>query len=292
MNSTRPGASLLGVAALLLVLAAAVSSSSAFPLRAQEAKPAPSSAALLKAASEHRSAMNKAAVVEKTQGRLGVRIRFFENAWHYWVIQALETGLEAKQSLTTITEQLRKDRKLQRQLKGKTAIQVEFLHPGFEEDGDEEKRQPIHFFAAPLAGAVKLKAGEKGVAWKLWQPPVGLEAVRVRIGRHNTVRNGRLVPFISPLKPDRQRAVFRGTEAASWGLIPPSALKKKNRRVKVSVAYDEFFGLYDDRHIIDLNDDENLFERELELELEKPLPLFFPTLPTILREFIEGLGKK
>lgn len=253
---------------------------------------------LLEQVTQHLASLQKAAVLEATRGHLGVRVTLFENAWHYHALEELQRRLIARQPYEHIVRDLRSGGEAKRKTKGKGAFRCELIHPG--QDDSKRRAQPaetgersaVHMLLYPFKSSVVVRWGNKKSAWKPWREPRGLEIGTVRIARHSTVRNSRLVPYITPLKPKHTRAVLRGSRGSFWGLLPAQGFQEKKGTVAWVLSYDEFHGLYDGRHIIDLNDSDNSFERDFKIEVVGQLPLFFPEPAPAIARFLEDIDKK
>ncbi|MGE3165519.1 MAG: hypothetical protein AB7O52_11480 [Planctomycetota bacterium] len=276
------GAFLVGLIGALIATCASVGH--AQESEDPEAKPA--EPALAQAASEYVGALERAAVVESSRAHLGLRLTVYPSAWERWVLERLQAGWASQRPTDDIVSELKADKKTQRLLGDKALFRLELLHTGVEE-ADSEALQPVHMVVADLGDAFVLRAGGANVAWKPLRESAGLEVTRVRVGKQHTVKNGQLVPFISPLKPDRQRAVFRGPRASFEGVVPSLALDKKHRQLVATLAFDEFHGRYEEPHLINLNKAENSLERDQTLTLEMSLPLFFPAMSPNLRELVD-----
>lgn len=250
----------------------------------EDAGPAPSE--LEKSVAEYVGALEGAASMESSQARLGLRLTLYPNAWERHALERLRLGWSQKRSTDDLVEELKSDRKTQRLLDDKALFRVDLVHTGIVE-ADPEAVQPVHLMLADLPEALRLRAGDSVVAWKTLREPTNLELARVRIGKQHTVKNGQLVPFVSPMKPDRSRAVFRGARASFEGVLPSNAFDKKHRRLAATLAFDEFSGRYDGDHLINLNEVENTLERDQTLEAEIKLPLFFPAMPATVRELLD-----
>ena len=81
--------------------------------------------------------------------------------------------------------------------------------------------------------------------------------------------------------------MFRDTRASVWGLLPRGLPARSKGVLKLQIAnYDEFTGIYSDVHVIDLNEESNYLERNLNVVLSASFPLFFPSIPEPLQEFL------
>ena len=108
-------------------------------------------------------------------------------------------------------------------------MRIELVHPALLEASKDPKKKKqgapdrggitekavVHLFSANLKKALQFLYNGKKIQWRGWRDPQGLAISRVRIANHYTVKNRKLVAFISPLKPKGSRAVFRGSRASA-----------------------------------------------------------------------------
>ncbi|MEE8142384.1 MAG: hypothetical protein V3T77_04735 [Planctomycetota bacterium] len=250
---------------------------------------------LREALTTYLGALEKAAVFETTRGELGLQMTLFPDAWQYEVLKRLSQGLDRKQSADQIMASFARDKKELRRLQRKGGVRVVLVHPALvaREKNKKNRKAPeddiVHLFSANLRKSLRFTFSGGKVDWKGWRDPKDLEVTTVQVAHFWTVKNRRRVPVISPLKPKGARAVFRNARASIWGLLPKGLPGRSKGVLKLQIAdYDEFTGTYSDVHVIDLNEESNFLERNLNVELSASFPLFFPSIPEPLQEFLQN----
>ena len=238
---------------------------------------------------EYLTAVDRAAVAESTREGFGVQLHVYPDALRQELCLRLQAALGQSRDPVQLVATLGEDRdfkKLRKALKRKAAFRLDLLHPAPSEKA-VTPRQTVQMFDARLQRSVQIRLNGRKMAWGSWRAPRGLEVRIVRVARHWTSKNYRLVPKISPVKPNLKRAVLRVERAAIWGVIPMTVVHKKKGEISLSIAnYDQFTGHYTDEHIIDLNEESHSWVRQQSIDARKELPLFFPNVPPELERWL------
>ncbi len=259
----------------------------------EDAKPAFDGAQLATDASKYLESLEKGIAIASTIGPLGAELHLFPDAWRYEICSRLGDAASSGKDIALWVEEMAKAKetaKLRQRLSGKAGFRLDLLPT--ESEGGAPGHRAVQMFDANLTKSFSVKLGGAVAEWQIWREPRGLEVKTVRIARHWTSRNYRLVPVTTPLKPEMPRAVRRGERASVWGVLPASAVAAKSGTLSLRLNdYDQLIGHYSDEHIVDLNVESNTFERELSFTLESELPFFFPEPPQSLAEFLDWAVK-
>lgn len=237
-----------------------------------------------KALAAYLVALDRAFVAHATHGRLGVSVHIYPDAWEYEVLSFTAERLERGDAPATIQAKLRRDEEKLKPLRGQLGLRIELTHPHLEDDAKGVAEDDVHFFPADLRSAFDVRFRNRPFRWSKWKDPTHLESARVQIARHWKSENRRLVPVMSELKPKGPRAVFRGKSATIWGVFPA---KGEPTDLSFHIEYEEFQGLYDDRHVIDLNEEKNHFRQELEISGNRPGRWVIPSRPADVEGYLE-----
>ena len=250
------------------------------------------SRALAKEIATYFVALEKSGVCEGTRGELGLRLHIYPDALEYELLSSLLSALRAGKTIEECAQQLGQREKELRRLKDKAGFQLELLHPRHSERKGSNDSEQVHIFAGELARSIQLRVDGAALEWRAWRPPEQLVSTIVQLARHYTVRHRERVAVTKPLQPEGLRTVFRGASARVWGILPGAVIDKRKAQLAVILAeFGEFNGIYNDVHIIDLNEPKNSFSAEQpELRVMTQLPFFFPLKSNALVEALTRLA--
>ncbi|MFN0058786.1 MAG: hypothetical protein ACKVX7_10055 [Planctomycetota bacterium] len=246
---------------------------------------------LAQEAASYLIALDKAAVCEGTRGDLGLRLRIYPDALEHELVRALLSGLRAGKSLDECAQQIAANEKELRRLKEKPGFALELLHPQYPAEKRAETPEQVHILAGDLSRSIVFRVDDRTLEWSAWRQPEKLVYTIVQLARHYTVRHRERVAVVKPLQPEGPRSVFRGRSARVWGILPTAIVTRKRGQLSVVLEkFGEFNGVYNDAHILDLNDQQNSFDPEQpELRVSTQLPFYFPTKSPTLTAALERL---
>lgn len=235
-------------------------------------------------------ALDRSFVAHATRDEFGISARLYPDAWLYEILTRVQVRLERGESPEQIASNLRPKLKSLEKLKNRAGLRIDLTHTRVESDAGGVSADTIHIFGANLRKAFDVRLKRSRIQWNAWKPPTHLEPARIQVAQHYITRNRQSVPMIRDYEPKGPRAVFRGKTATVWGILRLKKSKKRPSDLSVQLKYDEYRGIYDDRHLLDLNEPENHLRRELEIVARRPGPWVIPTLPAEVEGFLNQLS--
>lgn len=239
--------------------------------------------------------LDAAAVITGNQGRLGLRVSLYENAWKTHALRHLQSELRKRSAadqdhpVDDIIQQLLEQKKQRRALQSKSCFRLTLSHPQAPDEDSRERvseKETVHYFLQSLPDSIRMRLGKGVIPWQVLEVGDNLKPRKVRVARHHTAKRGRRVPYVSALKPEKPRVVFRGESAECWGVFSKALFRKKQGVLTYSVAFEEYHGKYDGQHIVDLNEASHVFEQDQTLTASRALPFLFPLPPPAVEEFL------
>ena len=248
------------------------------------APPTPEAPALADVARAHRDAIVSSSRVDTSHADLEFRAVFFPDTLRWRLLSEYLQGVEKKEGAKEIEERLALARKKWKKTSGRPGFEITLTPTGPRALKREEPRT-MHFFPGDPAKLIVAQLGKKKITWDPMEAPQGLSRGRVRVALYSTVKGGQSIPYIRELEPKGPRLISDGRNGSMLGALPKALAKKGGQTLSLRLTnFDRFRGPSPEPNLIDLNANESVFERGLEVELERPWPPPWPPFPAALAE--------
>ncbi len=244
-----------------------------------ESKKTPPLAEIVRA---HRDAIASSGRAETTEAELEVRVVFFPDARNWQLLHAYLEGVEKEEGPKELEKRLAAARKKWKRAKGRPGFEITLTQTAERAEKRSEARS-LHLFPGDPKKMLEAKLGKNAIPWSPLGPPDGIARARVRVAMYETMKGGRLVPFIRELEPKGARLIVEGEPGKLIGAFPKALAKKKADKILLRLpSFDRFHGVSPEPHLLDLNDSESVFDRELSIKLERHWPPPWPPFPAAL----------